>query len=686
MTVSIELDIDADNALDDIAEVKGLLEALDDDVDFGDLNFDGLTESIEDITGTVEELSDSIDDVQDKLDGLEVDDLEMNINGPEGNTGSGDSSGNDPPVQNITVPQRDIRDLADEATGRGDGGLKDFEIREKASQLSGFSESDISIVSGKENIDSLDINSLRKRASDEGLLGKETHSKSELQNLLKRNASGNRKIVVDTEFGTEGLEAAINKRQKRATNLSRSGPDPTPWTELMKRGTSAGRRKRMLQNARGLSSGISPADGLNLTNFGKKNLGKSVGIPDISPETVRKLQERFSGLGGTVRKLFPNMSQIYNLIAALVPIAVVLGAQLLGVAAAMGAVAVAGASILGLGLLGHGDSMAESFSNAKQEVSDLGTELFNVFQPTMQQFAPIQAEMFDRVPGALNDTAEAMEGLTAYEDTLFQLGGMMAEGLEYSVRAIVRNEEAISQLAVRFAALAGSNIADLFTFLFNAARDNQGMLVSLGNTLKDLGVIFFRIARLVVMFLDSFSPLIDVLLLFSTLLDNKIVQILFAFAAAAYITVSALSSLGLAALSAYAAMGGKGLLGAMFFKLGKIHGMISALIANYTALGNAALWASVAMGAIGAISLGAGVIAANNIRSGFDGGGSGFSGSGVPTQGGVGGGPGGGNTYIDNSTTKIEGGNLDDYATMKGVESRVNTNMDTRDAQEPPNK
>lgn len=231
-------------------------------------------------------------------------------------------------------------------------------------------------------------------------------------------------------------------------------------------------------------------------------------------------------LGKKLRKLKPSMSTINNAIASVLPVAIALGTALLGVASAMAAVAGSAALIGGLGLLGHGDTMAESFDNAKQRIQELKEEMFQAAQPMMQQFAPIQDRMFDSIPGALDDVFESMEGLTAFEDTFFRLGRMLADGMEKAVDAIVANEEGISQLVIRFSELAGSAVFDFFSFLYKEAKRNQGLLASMGGDIKKLIKVIYNLSVALTRILTAFSPLYNILLFVSKLLKNDLIMLL----------------------------------------------------------------------------------------------------------------------------------------------------------------
>jgi hypothetical protein len=257
--------------------------------------------------------------------------------------------------------------------------------------------------------------------------------------------------------------------------------------------------------------------------FWDSDLGKRLdNIEDLDDamDGLNVGQKRF---GQKLRKLKPSMSMINNAVASLLPIMIALGTQLLGVAAAMGAVAAAGAGIIGLGLLGHGESMEESFAGAKRQIKTLKQELFDTFQPTMQQFAPIQSRMFDAIPERMDGIAEAMEGLTVYEDTLFQLGDNLAGGMEEAINIIVENEAAISDLATTFGGLIGSGALDFFEWLIKSASQNKKFIISLGKDMMKLITVLYNLSMVIAQTVTAFSPWINILLIISNLLRSDLV-------------------------------------------------------------------------------------------------------------------------------------------------------------------
>jgi len=338
----------------------------------------------------------------------------------------------------------------------------------------------------------------------------------------------------------------------------------------------------------------------------------------------------------------------------------------------MGSVAVAGGAIMGLGLLGHGESMAESMEQAKQQVRELKHELFQTLQPQMQQFAPIQSRMFDAIPEAFEGESgigEQLEGLTVYEDTLFELGSALAGGMAEALQIINDNEQAVSQLTTRFAGLIGSGLLDFFEWLIQAAMRNQELLVDVGRDMLKLAVVAYNLSMAITRVISALSPFFDLLLWISELLDGAVLVGLIAMIAYIYAlgkSVMVIYTLG----TAFSAL-------TTFIVEAEI-GMLSYITTTWGAV--AATLALVA--AFGALTLGTSLVV-GGVATGaaMQGGG---PGGGPPTGGGgsgVGGRRGGGKTvYNDNRSFTINSQG-DDYAAQKGIGDELSKHAETQEAQ-----
>lgn len=426
----------------------------------------------------------------------------------------------------------------------------------------------------------------------------------------------------------------------------------------------------------------STADILKDTNIGKK----LDNIDDLG-DAFDGLGDAQSGLKTKLRNLFPTMGKYMQLLAALIPVAVALGTQLLGVAAAMGAVGAAGAGIIGLGLLGHADSLQGSMAQAKQQVKDLKKEMFDVAQPVMQQFAPIQARAFDALPEGMGGITEEMEGLADYEGTLFELGGALAGGFEEFFSIINDNRQAISNLTSTFGGIIGSGLLKFFEWLIQTASQNEQLIHDLSASLISLAETAYNLSMAIGRIVAAFQGVFTVLSVLTSFLNNKyVVGLLSSIAVMATMAfmfmkvslmawglVSAVSSL----VTFLSILGGGSMLAGIMAVFSEMVLWIQAAIAHFTALELAALSAAGAIAAtgIGAIVVAGGMAAAETMTPDVPSGGA----------GGVGGMGGGGKTvYNDNRKYTINNGGGDDYASRKATEDTIARVNETETAQDLP--
>ena len=684
MSVKIDIDLRAGDAVGEITSIAGALETLDaaaDDFDFDlDIDADKVSGEIGNIISELESLEVDSDRIAQNISEsfAEIpDEIEIvhNHNTPSGSTGDGDSTGSDPPrPQRITVKGGDLPDFS-EATadgGSAGSGMSKHQLAQKIEKVGGFDRGTVNVlgdfdaeelnriasniehttqdltsgeyphVSGigdgnlgasqmpgnfadAEDPSDMDWNKLQRRASEAGVYTQDAN-RNTLEKRLRSQQFGGKTITVDTEsHGTLGVRQALRKKQS-AYDFSYGDKDDSD--------TSDG---------------------------GKSEKGRM--------DKFRKVHENF---GSRLRKLKPTMGKYMQLLAAMIPIAVALGTQLLGVAAAMGSVAAAGGAIMGLGLLGHGDSMAESMEQAKQEVQELKQELFQTLQPQMQQFAPIQSRMFDAIPEAFeeNGIGEQLEELTAFEDTLFELGSALAGGMAEALKIINDNQEAISQLTTRFSGLIGSGLLNFFEWLIQAAKRNQELLIDVGRDMLKLAGVAYNLSMAVTRLIATLSPFFDVLLWISELMNGGILIGLIAMVAYLY-------ALGKAALVIYT-------LGTAFSSLMSFISGASASMASYTLTTWGAVKATMALAAaIGAVSLGTALVvgavtagAAMSVGVGDN----------MPNNGGMGRGPGRRGTTIvhnDNRSFNITQQN-GDYADRKAVGEEISKRNETKDAQSLP--
>jgi hypothetical protein len=246
-------------------------------------------------------------------------------------------------------------------------------------------------------------------------------------------------------------------------------------------------------------------------------------LPNLD-KSVKSDEDDFD-VGGGLRKLIPtNMRMWYSVLALMMPLLIAMAGALAGVASAMGGVAIAGGALIGLGLVGHGEDMGEAFSNAKEQLSQLGKEIFNVMQNPAKKFAPIQEEIFAMIPGEMTGLAESLEGITVFEDLIKSSIKGAIGWLEALVDMFIENKDAVTDITETFGNLIGHGIIDFFEYVIGEGSNSQNALIQVGHALKTILLIIYNVSKAVSGLLIPFQILFDVLLFVSELLNNKVVM------------------------------------------------------------------------------------------------------------------------------------------------------------------
>lgn len=591
MPVRIDLELQAGDVVGEIGAVVGALEALErqvesiDDLDL-DSDFGEVASSIAEMVDEIEDLEDRIGNITDEVDDAlgDLDDITVTVEDPDGQTGSGDSSGNDPPDDDGSGRRYTKRGL-------------DFDFDQPLSRDARVDSIEIDIPDSHVPPDFADL------FNDESLRG------------LRNNG-----------FPDFGSDSAPSSGRRRGRVF---GGVPVPRTGFM-------RQVRRV------------ADDFEMGDFA---------------EEIGQIRTAFG-------RAIPNMQMWYNALAAIMPLLIAFAAQAMGVAAALGAVAVAGAAVVGLGLVGQGEDMNEAWSNAQDTLSTLKEDLYEVMQPAMQAFAPISTEFFNWAPGQLAGIADAMQGLTQYEDTIFAAFSGATNVVESFFRVITEHEDTISQLAMRFGSIIGSGIIDFFEWLVLEAARNQEVLIDLGSIFADLAMAVYQIAALLARMVSVLGPLAGMLRGIATLLNNDFIAgflVLTAVFAGFILTTFKVVTALMGVYTALAAIGGSGVIATIVGGIARITGMLYGLIAAAwqanMALGVLATLATGGL-ALGAMAVGYGAMKGMAGDRGATGGGGGYA---------LGGQGAGGTVYNDNRqyTINNEGNFENDYAQRKRMENTV---------------
>jgi hypothetical protein len=350
-----------------------------------------------------------------------------------------------------------------------------------------------------------------------------------LDNIL-RQMKQMRNNEADDLFASLGIDGAGGGGGGSTNDGKSSGNDPPSrrehWLSRIFRildtgqgsgysvpgGHPSGRGGRRTAASRIINRDLSPGPDAPISAFRRHRRGVEIG----------RFAGKFSRLKGVLNRLKPSMKKIWNLIALIAPMMVTLATAAFGVAAAFAAVAVAGAAMLGLGLLGGGDDWASSLENARSTLQDFASDLYNVFEPAMDIFQPISERFFDFAPGELFGFSRAIQNLTVFEDTVFAAFSGFADWLTVATNGIAENEQAISQLAMRFGEMLGTGILDFFGYLLQYASKNQNFIIELAGAFKQIGLIIINLSEIFSRLAIAIRPVLTIVLWLSRTFNNRL--------------------------------------------------------------------------------------------------------------------------------------------------------------------
>ncbi|WP_372611609.1 hypothetical protein [Halomonas sp.] len=596
--VTINVDLDATDALNELAELEILMKSI--GSDFRDMDTDSITGDIQDMVDALESAERRTENISRHMQNAARAWDDMGFEGlPAMGSGGGGGGGG--------------------GGSRGDGGSKKNSIQDllqKLDNLYGTRE-------GFRMDEQMRLFDGQRRGSDGRFI---SNTRDPLLDEAQTPARGMNGELFSKRM--QRLQAGIDWS---GTSTSAAGDDFSAIRST---------RSRLMANLR---------DSFDLNESGNITGG-----------------EYLEAFENKMKKMMPTMRKWWQLLALIIPLLIAAGVQALGVAAAFGAIAVAGASIIGLGLIGHADNMGAAFQQAKLEIADFKQELFDVFSPTAQAFAPIQSEFMDFAPSELTGVADAMKGLVVYSDILFDTWSALAGGTEEFMNILVRNESVVGQLTSRFGGLIGSGALEFFDWLIQSAYRNQNMLVQLGGVLVDVMVAIYNVSMAVSTVVAAFAPMFKMLVWISDILNTGVVINLITMIALLYM-------LGKAALVIYGMYSGfMMLVSGIQMAVGWLTvyelstwGAVAATLALVAAVGLLTLGAATVIG--GAVT--GGVMAGSDIPSSpggsLGGGGPNFGGGGMTVQ----------NTYNSNYQFESNG------PMSGGQEQRIRTEFKRMEGQ-----
>ena len=300
------------------------------------------------------------------------------------------------------------------------------------------------------------------------------------------------------------------------------------------------RRRNMIGNAVRNAPGVAYR---SLRNF-------KMGAENVVPDNFSNVSTSFSKVYKALSKFKPTIMMWWQLIALLIPMLITLAGAILGVAAAFGAMAVAGAGIVGLGMLGYGDSMTESMENFKRRLKSVGGEIFGILRPVSAVFQPILDGWIGGVPGQVERLVDTLKRLSEFESALGRAGGGFVGWIDRGINAMADLSDMIGQVGLRFGGIIGDLIINLLVWATKEIYNNQEAFISLGQLLGGVISIIYNVSKAVSFAVAVFAPFFQLAAKIAGLLSNRWVVALLSIIAFLFIMQGAI----VAVVSAYTAL------------------------------------------------------------------------------------------------------------------------------------
>ncbi|RCU47937.1 hypothetical protein DU504_11910 [Haloplanus salinus] len=250
----------------------------------------------------------------------------------------------------------------------------------------------------------------------------------------------------------------------------------------------------------------------------QRSLGK-VGLRAVRAQDM--LADSFGRMRSSLSRLIPSYHLWIALVSAVLPVLIVLATAAFGVAAAFAAIAVAGAGLIGLGLIGQGNSMAESFARAQQSVQEFKSELYDVFKPVAQQFAPFADRFLENAPERMLPLARALESLRRFEDYVERAFGGLVDWTAMAITEMAAFQDQIGFISDVFGPAVGSAFINFLKFVVTEASENAALIMRLGRAFVAILKLVYEMSVAFSTLVAVFSPLIEMAVWFADLLGNK---------------------------------------------------------------------------------------------------------------------------------------------------------------------
>ena len=290
-----------------------------------------------------------------------------------------------------------------------------------------------------------------------------------------------------------------------------------------------------------VTSGIS--DNVDLTSSGIRRHGFVGGnvdfdVPDLSDtmqdrrilSSIQNSNTVFSTFSKTLNRLRPRIGQIYNAIAAFIPILIGLAGVAGGAAVALGGLAVAGGIIGILGALGgEADTLKGSVKDLEDQMNNFKKELFQAIEPAADTFAPTFNKALDSVIRQVRGLRGELLGLQQFEGSVLGFirgSGTLAQSLLQSINKVGPQ---LRQLGGRAGSLILAKLPGFFEAATSEAFQHQDALLQVVTMFYNLLRVIYNASVILLELLSVFSFLNIILNGLGDILNSRVVRGLIIF-------------------------------------------------------------------------------------------------------------------------------------------------------------
>lgn len=264
------------------------------------------------------------------------------------------------------------------------------------------------------------------------------------------------------------------------------------------------------------------------------------------PSALEANRKSFRRTLGVLDKLRPNIMQVWNFLAALIPVMIVLAGAAIGLAGALIAVGTAAAGIIGVGLLGWGKDLESSFENAQQAAQDMKEELFTVLQPAAAEMQPILQDWMEGAPRQVERLVGPLQELTELRDEVESAGVGFVDWIGRVMESMASMDAEIGTIISDFGTAFGNFLISFMENFTQFAADNSQQIIMLAGSIRDLFGAIFNLAVIAGFVIGRFGFLLEILDVVAGMLSNEFVQALLTGVTAFYLLQGAIVAAGLA--------------------------------------------------------------------------------------------------------------------------------------------